>query len=167
MHVLHFHACLWCLEQRKRNVLKCSKHIASTFNTTKASWWLVSVPSEAGTETSIKISQRGHPVTARKKCHHLCVNISHVGGQVYWHLDDHPGPFSPALIDCSSTYISQQQGLAHVSFVRKKEQGPRWHKNKRVNTKALRSKYSEPGSVCCWTRGEVGFFWCCFGGICK
>lgn len=67
-----------------------------------------------------------------KKCHHLCVNISHVGGQVYWHLDDHPGPFSPALIDCSSTYISQQQGPAHVSFVRKKEQSPRWHKNKDV-----------------------------------
>lgn len=33
-----------------------------------------------------------------------------MGGQVYWHLDDHPGPFAPALIDCNSTYISQQRG---------------------------------------------------------
>lgn len=44
---------------------------------------LVSVASDAATETSIKISKRGRPVTARKNCHHLCVNISHVGGQVY------------------------------------------------------------------------------------
>lgn len=49
-----------------------------------------------------------------KKCHHLCVNISYVGGQVYWHLDDHPGPLSLAPIDCNSTYISQRQGQAHV-----------------------------------------------------
>ena len=56
---------------------------------------LVSVSSEACAETSIKISERRHPVTARKKCYHLCVNLSHVGGQVYWHVDDHPGPFFP------------------------------------------------------------------------
>lgn len=72
----------------------------STFNTTKEFWRLVSVPSEAGTETSITISRRGRPVTARKKCHHLCVNSSYVGGQDYWHLDDHPGPLSLAPIDC-------------------------------------------------------------------
>lgn len=55
-------------------------HLPSTFNATKT---VCSEPSEAGAETSGKISQRGQPVTARKKCHHLCVNISHVGGQVY------------------------------------------------------------------------------------
>lgn len=61
-------------------------------------------------------------VTARKKCHHLGVNLSCVGGQVYWHLDDHPGPFSLALIDCNSTYISQQPSL-HISFLSKERSG--------------------------------------------
>lgn len=108
----------------------CSKHLPSAFNTCNA--LLVSEASEAGTEMSIKISHRGHPLTATKKCHHLCVILSHVGGQVYWHLDDHPGPFSLPLIDCNSTYISQQQGQAHVSFVREVGMGPCWHQNKAV-----------------------------------
>lgn len=41
------------------------------------------MPSEADAEASMEISQRGQLVTASKKCHHLYVNISHVGGQVY------------------------------------------------------------------------------------
>lgn len=43
---------------------------------TKASWLLVSVPSEAGKKTSIKILKRGRPVTARKKSAIIYVSTS-------------------------------------------------------------------------------------------